>query len=1264
MNLFRPLFALSILALSASWVYGQAQILSVHEGLPDLDSRTESIAPTSAQLSQVSALGATASWNKFGTPQSLIKYGGHLATGVSGDPVTAARSWIRANRSLFRLSDAGVDSLELVNDSRMAGYDGHAVIFRQRFGDLAATEDGMVTVGIAGGNITYVSSSLAGDQVLAGEPVLTPSAAWLVAAVDVGRTLGAADILDETSENDWTVFKVSGLSHPGRARLTAFPTPGGVRPAFETILLDVNGGHSTAYKHFIDAETGNVLFRQNAVYNAADTQTFTGSYQDDPAPKACGPFHAFSVPAGTTAIDVVATEAVIGNDIVLNLYFGTASLVASSDTATSPEAIHYAPAALAPGVYNVQVCPFATPTVPPTPPYNYAGTFTISDVATPSTFPYPPKWNVFPANPPLDLSATDTRELWCWESTVGGTPVPGCDRSVRNLAARAPWDHDVKLNVPTFTTKGNAALTGEAWGSPLTPAEQYRPVSPARDYNFDWSNAWKQNRCAPTVLTPQGNDIDAAVTNLFVMHNRMHDWAYRLGFTEQNFNSQENNFGNTAPGPFPLGRENDPQIGNSQAGALTGGAPSYLGRDNANQITLNDGISPISNMYLWQPIAGRFYAPCVDGDYDMSIIGHEYNHSIENRMIGGPDSNRTGAQAGAMGEAWSDLAAVEYLAEHGFAPTGGEHPFAVGPYATGNLERGIRNYNMTRNLFPPNATPLPPSSQRLNTTNPLNYSNIGYDLTGVQVHADGEIWTPTNYDIRAALVAKYNASFPASNTTLQRECAEGIRPANLCPGNRRWIQIVFDAYLLMQPAVSMLDARDAYLAADMMRFGGANQRELWRVFARRGMGVGSSSNTNDDPDPVPSFNSPLESAKNVKFRVFAADEGNAAITGAKVFVGHYEARSTAIADTDQATPTPDAARFISGNYDFLVQAPGYGHLRFPRFFTSGGALTLDIFMSTNRASLSKGAVAVGTGTSATNLIDDTEATNWVGATPVAAQQVTVDLQGGVQNVKRVNVSALFEPAPVSPLPVSLGHSRRYNALRQFQILTCNATSPTTPTCSLPIDFTLIYTSPPDAFPGGVPRPVAPDLILRSFDVPDTNATHVRLHVVSSQCTGGPAYQGDQDNDPTNNSDCVTGSAADDEVRASELQVFASTPALPPRDPAVLVTMTAPATAQTGSSIGYQISYTNAGPAESSNARITDVLPEGVEFVSATNGGTYNAATRTVTWDLGTVNVGYSGSVGLTARVTGAAGTVITNRADYTADLTAATPAAAVTTVLP
>jgi hypothetical protein len=66
--------------------------------------------------------------------------------------------------------------------------------------------------------------------------------------------------------------------------------------------------------------------------------------------------------------------------------------------------------------------------------------------------------------------------------------------------------------------------------------------------------------------------------------------------------------------------------------------------------------------------------------------------------------------------------------------------------------------------------------------------------------------------------------------------------------------------------------------------------------------------------------------------------------------------------------------------------------------------------------------------------------------------------------------------------------------------------------------------------------VSPDLILRAFNIAGTSATHVLLRVLNNQCTGGPHFQGDQDNDPTNNTDCNAAPAATN-VRAAELQVF-------------------------------------------------------------------------------------------------------------------------------
>ena len=227
-------------------------------------------------------------------------------------------------------------------------------------------------------------------------------------------------------------------------------------------------------------------------------------------------------------------------------------------------------------------------------------------------------------------------------------------------------------------------------------------------------------------------------------------------------------------------------------------------------------------------------------------------------------------------------------------------------------------------------------------------------------------------------------------------------------------------------------------AADMMRFGGANQTALWKVFAQRGMGVNASyarmpRHRSDARLPSrPRRRLP----ETVKFRVLAADEGNAPITNAKVYVGRYEAGATPIADTitggtlDRHGQVRRRRLRVPGRRARLRPRPLPAHAR-----QHAADLTLDIKMSTNRASLTKGAVATGTGTNVNNMFDDTEATNWTGLAP-AAVMVTVDLQGGVQNVKRVNVSAMLNPE----------NGGRFRALRQFEIWTCNGNAVT---CALP-----------------------------------------------------------------------------------------------------------------------------------------------------------------------------------------------------------------------
>jgi hypothetical protein len=187
-------------------------------------------------------------------------------------------------------------------------------------------------------------------------------------------------------------------------------------------------------------------------------------------------------------------------------------------------------------------------------------------------------------------------------------------------------------------------------------------------------------------------------------------------------------------------------------------------------------------------------------------------------------------------------------------------------------------------------------------------------------------------------------------------------------------------------------------------------------------------------------------------------------------------------------------------------------------------------MPRNLVSSASGATATGDGTAQGSLIDDSEATQWTATGVPAGKQVTIRLDPSkpAQQIRRVQVSALIGP----------GQSR-FSAVRQFQVLACEAKGAVD--CSQDSQFTVIYTSPANAFPSVAPRPRAPELIMRSFSVPQTKATHLRFRVVSNQCTGTPAYAGEQDNDPRANTDCTTAApaTASQTVRAAEFEAFSS-----------------------------------------------------------------------------------------------------------------------------
>ncbi|CAN5601520.1 hypothetical protein BH11ACT8_BH11ACT8_12960 [soil metagenome] len=1085
-------------------------------GLLDLDVRGR-VLPSLTQKRAVADLDLLdVRWNRFGTPASILPRTGVLAKATSKNPVTAARQYLVRHAAAFGLDASAMRGLELVNDQELVYGGGHAVLFRQKFGNLTPALDSMVTVGVNHGEIAYVSSSLARTTRTPPAVRLTPAAGWLKAAASVGIDLPDAKIAQivRTVAGGWTRLTVPGLAQEQQVRLRALAMADGtVRPVLEANVIDVAGGASEAYTVLVDGVTGSILHRQNRVDNIAggmaDTNTvvpFTGSFTAN----ACGPKHPFEITDNKTkSIVIVGTAVNPANDITLKLYGPGDTVLASADLLTSPEALTYNAASIPAGTYAAQVCPFdATAVVPPG---NYLLTVAASDQGAGtggSTLGTSgnPRWRFFPANPTLDSPTQTPRnsEVACWFKP-DAKPCTLSTGSVRNVQATGPWDNLTATGLPSFTTIGNNANTHEAWANPLAPGGLLQaPYSINQQYTEKFTDAWNNSKCNPTELVPGGNDINFSVGNLFVTHNRMHDFSYYLGFNEENYNLQLDNLGRG-------GQDNDFEVGNAQAGAITGGQPLLLGRDNANQIALQDGIPGITNQYLFQPIAGSFYAPCTDGGLDRGIVGHEYTHAISNRMVGGPDDGLTSEQGGAMGESWSDQVAAEYQFEHGYS--NGGNTWAVGVYATGNTSVAIRDYAINHN--------------------PLNYSDYGFDTTGPEVHADGEIWNGTAWEIRSALVKKWNKKFPYNNKALQLKCGQAgpnkgvVRPQK-CPGNRRWLQIMFDAFLLQQGGTSMLDARDAYIAADQMRFRGENRDLLWAAFARRGMGKGAHTKDGDDKHPKPSFRSPF--GKNTKVTFKTSAPGN-------IYVGDFEARVSPIADTVGKTKLGATSTFTPGTYDMLYVGPKNGFMRFHMKITGKKKQVVRVRSTKNLAAKKSGAKIISStagGRNPDQLIDGSEVYSWAGVTPgnvdSSHPSIAVDLAGKVSTIKTVAVSAYLRPSYAGDGDAG----SRFTALRKFAIEACvrgcNGSK---------AKWKRVFTSKNNAFPSERPRPVSPTLNMRAFSIKPTRAAALRLVVLENQCTGFAGYAGELDNDPSNDTDCKTGSDRGTIVHVAELQAFTS-----------------------------------------------------------------------------------------------------------------------------
>ena len=208
-----------------------------------------------------------------------------------GAPPTAPARWLRDHAARFGMSAARSTGSCWSSAQRLADSDARAVLFRQEYDGLAPARGGLVTVGVADGQVAYVSSSLA-RSARPRCPRLPSAAPGLAQG---GRRPSAATCSTRRGRRhrhdgraaagpDSTV---PGFAQEQQVRLRALPLADGcVRPVFEANVVNVAGGSRPRRTH--RSSTPSPATCSRAATRSTTSPTTTSSPAPSP-PDECGP---------------------------------------------------------------------------------------------------------------------------------------------------------------------------------------------------------------------------------------------------------------------------------------------------------------------------------------------------------------------------------------------------------------------------------------------------------------------------------------------------------------------------------------------------------------------------------------------------------------------------------------------------------------------------------------------------------------------------------------------------------------------------------------------------------------------------------------------------------------------------------------------------------------------------------------------------------------------------------------------------------------
>jgi len=452
---------------------------------------------------------------------------------------------------------------------------------------------------------------------------------------------------------------------------------------------------------------------------------------------------------------------------------------------------------------------------------------------------------------------------------------------------------DAGEDIPASDAAGNFNYTFQVFGTP--PFGNTINSDCTALFPCSWDSSFPTGAAVLPGQTARGSwRVNRAQngTQVFFFVNNFHDHlaAAPIGFTKEAGNFE---------GDDPVQAEPD-----DGAGTISGIFPDPQHTDNANMGTPPDGQSPRMQMFLFNdpaaddPIFGG--TPRADpfvqsnGGDEADVVYHEYTHGLSNRLVIDATGNSTlgSGQAGSMGEAWSDWYAMDYLVGTGnFVDTAADGDLRVGQYV-GAGEDLIRTQPMD--------CPVGSTSAACHGTpgagpGGYTYGDFGKIIGGPEVHADGEIWGETLWDLRNAI---------------GQTQAEGLvtRAMELSPSNP-----------------SYLDMRNSILEADMVDNDGSLHNTIWTVFAHRGMGFFAAAVDGDDLAPVEDFSMPPDGKPTGRIQGTVTDvDSGAGIQGIIVqFGGHNSGFTGTLAAITDENGRYEIRNIFPGTYP-KVAASGAG----------------------------------------------------------------------------------------------------------------------------------------------------------------------------------------------------------------------------------------------------------------------------------------------------------------------------------------------------